>query len=76
MQVHDIQKSISLSGADVSATVENDMRVFADEMLQLQITQVIKHFAKSKQRSDTSRFYMLKDRTILEQMVASDCTER
>lgn len=43
-------------GADISASVENGVRVFADEMLQLQISQVIKHFAKSKQRSDT--FYM------------------
>lgn len=41
------------SCAAKSATVQNDVDIFADEMFLLEIAQVIKHFAKSKQRSDT-----------------------
>lgn len=62
-QVHDkeIKKCCDyFCGADIwSAALENDMHIFVDEVLQLQILQVTKYFTKSKQRSDTSRFYRL-----------------
>ena len=46
------------SAEDCGAVV-NGVHAFAAEMLQLQIPQVIKHFAQSKHRPDKSRFNML-----------------
>lgn len=64
VQVHD-------SCAAKSATVQNDVDIFADEMFLLEIAQVIKHFAKSKQRSDTGWFYTTQSNSLSVVQIAS-----